>query len=200
MGIVDLLSIAAGHSPFTPGNRRFTVDEYYRMAEVGILTDLDHVELIDGEIVEMNAMGAKHAEAVGTISEQFFPQAAAANCRLRVQLPVRLDVQNEPEPDVAIVRRNETGYGEHHPGPADLLLAIEVADSSLEIDRRRKLPMYARFGIAEVWLVNLLNQSIEVYRRPSGDAFQEQLTLNRNDRLNSSSLPSLTLDVAAILG
>ena len=179
--------------------RRFTVDEYYRMAEVGILGASERVELIDGEIVEMAAIGPRHAFTVDLIMQQFFAIFGNA-VHIRVQNPVHLDVHSEPEPDVAMLLPRGSHYATHHPTPADVLLVVEVADSSLETDRRVKLPLYARAGIPEAWLVDLVQDEVLVHRDPSPNGYRTVHTVERGERLAPLAFPDRELAVADILG
>jgi Uma2 family endonuclease len=146
--------------------RRFTVDEYHRMIETGILGTHDHVELIDGWIVEMSPIGPPHTTCVSLV------HAALQECRLvgwtvRVQSPVTM-ITSEPEPDVAVVRGGIRDYGDHHPAGPEIALVIEVADTSLQFDRQQKRSQYAMAGIAEYWIVNLADRCLEVHRDPAG--------------------------------
>src|ERR671938_544657 len=134
--------------------RCFSVDEYYRMGEAGILTEDDRVELIEGEIIEMSPIGSRHAACVNrlnTLLGRHLRQTAIVS----VQNPIRLDAYSEPEPDVALLRPRADYYESGHPTPADALLIVEVADTSADYDRIIKLPLYAKAGIPEAWLVDL---------------------------------------------
>jgi Uma2 family endonuclease len=139
--------------------RRFSVEEYHRMAETGILKPDDRVELLDGDIISMAPMSSRHAAAISKISA-WLQRESTGRAIVRVQSPIQLDDFSEPEPDVALLRTEATHYADAHPGPGDILLAIEVAQSSLGFDREVKIPHYARAGIAEVWLVNLELQQV----------------------------------------
>ena len=130
----------------TGGRRRFTVDEYYKLAEVGILAPDERVELLAGEIILMAPIGIKHAYGVTQFSEEFSVRLGR-RVTVRVQNPIRLSEGEEPEPDVAILHRTDDGYASRHPEPEDIILLIEIADSSVGFDRRHKLPMYALHGI-----------------------------------------------------
>src|SRR3982751_959748 len=140
--------------------RLFTVEEYYEMARVGILKPDERVELLDGEIVRMNAIGSPHAWCVKRLNRTF--SVFDDRCLVSVQDPLRLDVRSEPEPDIAVIRQDAPQ--DRHPGPAAALLVVEVADSSISVDRRRKRPMYARAGIPEYWVVDLNADRVEIYR------------------------------------
>ena len=134
-----------------PHARKFTVDEYYLMAEVGILKPAERVELIEGEIIVMPPIGPEHAWDVDRLNE-ILVSRAAGRYYVRNQNPVRLGDDTEPEPDVALLRRRPEGYRAAHPSPADVLLVIEVADSSLEYDRNIKAHIYGRSGVPETWV------------------------------------------------
>src|SRR5579863_1275514 len=148
--------------------RRFTVDEYYKMAEAGILTADDRVELIDGEILEMSPIGPRHAGAVRTLTRLFFSQVDG-DAVVGVQDPIHLDEFDEPQPDLSLLRPRADAYRQAHPRASDIFLLIEVADASLLKDRQIKIPRYARNGILEVWLVDLTQGVIVIYRDPSSD-------------------------------
>ena len=178
--------------------RRFTVAEYYQMALAGILGEDDRVELIDGEIVEMTPIGARHAECVDRLTEFFF-RAFGGAARLRVQNPVRLGEHSEPKPDVALVHRRAGLYGSGHPTPEDILLLVEVADSSADPDRRVKVPLYARSGIQEVWLVDLEQETITIYRDPAPDGYRSARVARRGDELAPISFPDLVLKAADLI-
>jgi Uma2 family endonuclease len=146
------------------------VDDYYRMAEVGILDAEARVELIDGEIIDMAPPGSPHAAAVHFLME-VFARAAAGRANVLAQNPVRLSDFSEPQPDLALLRRRDDFYRERHPRAADVLLIGEVAATSLRFDRKRKLPLYARHGIPEMWLVDLGGQRFVRYRAPQQDSY-----------------------------
>ncbi|GIX47745.1 MAG: hypothetical protein KatS3mg131_1956 [Candidatus Tectimicrobiota bacterium] len=135
--------------------RRFTVAEYHKLAEAGILSEDERVELIEGEIVAMAPIGSRHAGAVKRLLDQFIPLQAARRVLLSVQDPIRLGEHSEPQPDVALLRPRPDFYAAEHPGPEEVLLVVEVAETSAEYDREVKVPLYARFGVPEVWLVDL---------------------------------------------
>ncbi|MGA9996259.1 MAG: Uma2 family endonuclease [Pyrinomonadaceae bacterium] len=179
--------------------RCFTVAEYYRMAEAGILTEDDRVELIEGEIIEMSPIGSRHAACVGRLTEILL-QHVVGKAIVWVQNPVRLDEYNEPEQDVALLKRRVDFYSERHPTPADVLLVVEVADTSTVYDRSIKVPLYARAEISEVWLVDLTKEVIEVYAQPVNGAYQISRKAGRSESITSQTIPELTLSVDAILG
>src|SRR5918912_896850 len=153
--------------------RYFNVSEYYRMAEAGILTADDRVELIEGEIVQMSPIGSLHAACVRRLN-QLLQRLLGHAAVISVQDPVRLSDFSEPEPDVALLKPRADFYAHQHPTPDDVLLIIEVADTTVLYDRNVKVPLYARAGIPEVWLVDLQQDLIEVYARPTSGAYQVQ--------------------------
>src|SRR2546423_8636468 len=145
--------------------RHFNITEYYRMAAAGVLSDDDRVELIEGEIVEMNPIGSRHAACVGRLTE-FLGRLVGGEAIVWVQNPVQVNDYSEPLPDVTLLKRRVDFYAQANPGAADVLLIIEVSDTTLEYDRQVKLPLYARARIPEVWIVNTPEDTIEVYARP----------------------------------
>jgi Uma2 family endonuclease len=176
----------------------FSVDEYHRMAEVGIFSEDDRVELIEGEIVEMAPIGNRHAFCVREFTNRVTPKLGPAAV-IDVQNPLRIGDYSEPEPDLMLLRRRADSYRSGIPTPEDVLLLIEVADSSLPFDRDTKVPLYARNGIREVWVVNLDAAVIEVYRQPSETGYGEVLRLRQGDTLAPEALPNLVLEVSALL-
>src|SRR5665213_3138786 len=144
---------------------RFTVEDYYRMAETGVLKPDARVELLDGKIIDMSPIGPFHGGITKYLSKIFFG-AAKGRWITAVQDPVRLDDHSEPQPDLMLLKPSADYYRKRHPQPEDVFLLVEISDTSLEKDQKVKLPAYARAGIAEVWIVNLNEQTIEVYRQP----------------------------------
>lgn len=167
------------------------------MAQAGILHEDDRVELIDGEIVEMSPIGSRHAANVNLLNT-LFPQQVGATAIVSIQNPIRLGENCEPQPDLTLLRPRTDFYAAAHPGPEDILLAVEVADSSLDYDRGVKVPLYARFGIAETWLVDLTTETVEVYRQPSQEGYRQPSSLGRGDRISPAALPDLELEVAQL--
>lgn len=179
--------------------RRFTVDEYHRMGEAGILTEDDRVELLDGRIVEMSPIGPRHAGCVKQLN-RLLSLAAGPRGLLSVQDPLVLGSFEAPQPDLAVLRPRPDAYRSAHPQAEDVLLIVEVADSSGETDRRVKLRLYAVAGIPEVWLVDLPGDRIEVCREPRGDAYASRQILGRDATVTAVLLPELALPAAQILG
>ena len=179
--------------------RRFTVDEYHLMGQVGILSEDDRVELLEGEIVEMAPIGSRHQATVDRLTE-VFSRRVVDTASIRVQGPVRLAGDSEPEPDLTLLRRRTDFYATAHPGPEDVLLLVEVSDSSIEYDREVKLPHYARQGIPEVWIVDLEEGAIEVYTDPTVEGYSGVSQLGRGQTLSPQHFPLLELAVDEILG
>ncbi len=177
----------------------FTVDDYHRMAECGILGEDDRVELVNGQVVEMSPIGNRHASTVGRLTE-LFGQRKGGQAILWVQNPIRLGRHSEPQPDVCLPRPRADFYGGGHPEAADILLLVEVADTSADYDREVKIPLYARAGVPETWLVNLPTERIEVYRNPGPEGYADVRTAGRGDRLTPLLLDDVTLGVGDILG
>ena len=141
------------------------------MAEVGILSRDDRVELIRGQILQMSPIGSKHAACVDKINA-FLQQSIALDLAIiRVQNPVQLGKYSEPEPDIAVLKPNPDFYANNHPQAKDILLIIEVADTSLDYDKEVKVPLYAKAGIPEYWILNLEKGEIEAYSKPVGDGY-----------------------------
>ena len=185
--------------PAAPTPRRFDVDDYYRMAAAGILTPEDRVELIEGEIVDMAPIGSEHAATTDILNELVTRAVATAQAQVRVQGPLRLDRRNEPQPDLILLRPRADRYRATHPTAADVLLLIEVADSSLAFDRGQKLALYARHGVPEVWIVDLVGRAIEICRTPSATGYAERRRLSEGD-LTPALVPALRIGLAKLLG
>jgi Uma2 family endonuclease len=179
--------------------RHFNVTEYDRMAAAGVLSEDDRVELIEGEIIELNPIGSRHAACVGRLTE-LFGRLAGDQALVWVQNPVQVDDYSEPLPDVTLLKRRDDFYAQANPQPADVLLIVEVADTSVEYDREIKIPLYARAGIPEVWLVNLPKETIEISAQPLDETYQEIRVVKRGESLAAKSIPSLTIDADAVLG
>ncbi len=180
--------------------RRFTTDEYHRMGEAGILGEDDRVELIEGEIVEMTAIGSKHAGTVARI-QYVFSTRLGDRAVVWTQNPLLLVAQNsEPEPDVMLLAPRTDFYASRLPEPPDVLLLVEVADSSLLYDRRTKIPLYARAGVRECWLVDLEARRIEVHRDSTSTGYRDLRSPDRDERFSPLAFPDVPLTLADLLG
>ncbi len=182
-----------------PAPRLFTVDEYYRMVEAGILHEDDRLELLEGKIIQMAAMGSRHAACILRLNEFFTPQVVG-RANTAVQIPVRLSVRSEPEPDLMLLRFRPDRYADALPGPSDVLLLIEVSDTTLRYDRDTKLSLYAKAGIPEVWIFDLEGARLLVHRNPSADGYEQVLTFRAGSAVAPAAFPELSLNVEDILG
>ena len=179
--------------------RALTVAEYHRMGEVGILTERDRVELIEGELIAMSPIGSEHAGTVNALN-RLLVQAVGERGVVAVQNPVRLDDLSEPQPDFAVLKPRADDYRRATPRSADVLLIVEVADTSLAYDRDVKRSLYARHGVPEFWIVNLATNEVEVCRAPTGDQYASVSHVGRDGVLEPELLSGVTIAVAAILG
>src|SRR3954452_11821247 len=164
-----------------PTKRLFTVHEYHKMGEAGILTADDRVELIDGEIVVMPPIGEGHFGHVNRFTDAFY--AFRGRAVIHIQNPVRLGLKSEPEPDVVLLRFREDFYAGKFPEPEDVLLLVEVADSSLTYDHQTKVPLYAKAGIQEYWIVDLGHGEIVVHRDPSRGRYRSVQQLKQGNSI-----------------
>lgn len=179
--------------------RRFTVDDYHRMGDAGVLTERDRVELLDGEIVEMSPIGPPHASTV-TRLDALFQRRLRGRATISAQNPIILDRWSEPQPDLCVLAPRADFYGAAHPRPRDALLGIEVMDTSRGYDRALKLPLYAKAELREVWLVDLKARAIEVYRRPALRGHRTQDTYVRGKAIVPLAFPRTRFRVAELLG
>jgi Uma2 family endonuclease len=177
---------------------RFNVKEYYRMAETGVLHADARVELLNGQIIDRSPIGPFHGGVVKHLID-LFTQKANGRWLVCAQDPVRLDDHSEPEPDLMLLKRAADFYTSRHPKPEDVLLLIEVSDTTLELDRTEKLPAYGRAGIAEAWIVNLNEQTIEVYREPHFTGYASKTVLRAGSQAVPQAFPDVAVDVAELL-
>ena len=182
----------------TRETRKFTVAEYYRMAEVGILGPDERVELIEGDIVVMPPSGPEHAGSVDSYIDAF-AEHAPGRFRIRIQNPIHLDGGSEPQPDAMLIRLRDDRYTTSHPVPADTLLVIEVANSTLDYDRDVKAHIYGRAGVPETWVHNLPGDCIEKFTEPGPDGYAQHTVHRRGETLTLVSFPDLELSVDDLL-
>ena len=176
---------------------RITVDEYYRMAEVGILAPDARVELIEGEIIDMPPIGTGHA---GTVAQLARLLLEAVGDRAQVpQLVVRLSDISEPQPDLALVRRRDDFYKKKHPGPADTFLIIEVSESSLRYDLQLKAPLYARHGVPEYWVIDLPGRQVRFFRSPEAGQYTAVTSSATPGVVAPVALPEVRIDLTHVL-
>lgn len=177
----------------------FTTTEYHRLIEARIFTEDDRVELLDGEILKMAPIGPRHAACVDRLVN-FLIKKVGKTVNVRSQNPIGLSDYSEPQPDLALVKYRADFYSQSHPTPADILVAIEVADTTADSDRQVKLPSYARAGIQEVWLVDLPNDRIEIHANPARGIYQEVRIVLRGQKVISPAFPNLKLKSDDVLG
>ncbi len=182
-----------------PERRRFSTDEYERMIEAGVFQRPERIELIEGEILCMAAIGTRHWRAVNLFAEFLLPPLVG-RAIVSIQSSIRLSEGSEPEPDVAVLRRPHDYYLGRLPGPSDVLLLIEVADTTLPYDRQRKLPLYAAAGILETWLFDLEHERATLHREPAADGYRSVTTVERGGRLSPLAFPDIVLAVDDVLG
>jgi Uma2 family endonuclease len=176
----------------------FTVDQYHQLEKIGVLTEDDRVELIHGEIVEMAPIGERHFGHVNRFN-YIFSRLFGDRALLHIQNPVRLGPRIEPEPDVVLLKPRDDFYETGVPTPADVLLLIEIADSSVEYDRNTKVPLYGQAGIVEYWLVNLVQDQIVVYRDPSPTGYRTVQVFRPGDAIQPLLFPDVTIAVSDVL-
>ncbi|HEX5370577.1 MAG TPA: Uma2 family endonuclease [Dehalococcoidia bacterium] len=182
------------------GSRRlFTVEEYERLAEAGILHEDEHVELIEGEIVEMVPIGSHHSGTVKRLNALLMRRFGSVAV-IGVQDPVRIGSLSEPEPDISVLKARADFYTSRNPSAEDVLLLIEVSDSSLKIDPSIKLPIYASAAIPEVWLVDLTSDAIEVFSEPPGSSYTKMRVARRGESIAPLAFPDLMIVLNDILG
>jgi Uma2 family endonuclease len=175
-----------------PGSyHMFTVHDVERMAEAGILHEDSRVELVEGDLIEMAPIGSRHSACVDKLNWLFPQNIDLQQVLLRVQQPVRLDPENQPQPDIVLARTREDFYGLRHPGPDEVLLLIEVAESSLLYDRDVKLGIYAKGRIPEVWIVDLQAEAIETLQEPAGDHYTVHHVLGRGHSIHPAIHPGM---------
>jgi Uma2 family endonuclease len=177
----------------------FTVDEYYRMAETGILGPEERVELIDGEIIEMSPIGNRHAACVDR-ANRFFIEAFGRKAIVSSQMSLRLNKYTVPQPDLVILKAVPDFYASRPRVAEDVLFLVEVSDTTLRIDRNIKLPRYAAAGVREVWIEDLNSEVLLIHRNPAEKVFGTSLKLNRGESISPLAFPDVTFKVADLLG
>jgi Uma2 family endonuclease len=183
----------------SPRRHRLSVSDYYRMAEVGILAPDACVELIDGDIIDMVPPGSLHAATVHRMTK-ILVGAAGDDALVLVQNPVRLSELSEPQPDLALLRPRDDFYSKNHPGPADVLLVVEIADSSLRFDRDTKVSLYAVHAIPEMWLLDLLGRRLVRHRAPQQGSYTQVDEPNLGVPLEVSELSGVAIELQQIFG
>jgi Uma2 family endonuclease len=181
----------------SPPIRHFSVQDYHYMGESGILKVGERLELIAGEIIQMSPIECLHADWVDRLT-RFFIKKLPETITVRTQNPIHLDNYNEPQPDLALVRSRVQPYCEAHPTPQDILLIIEVAETTLHYDRYTKIPLYAKHNIPEVWLFDLQNNQLEIYRAPQEGDYHLILKPLQQEQVTLIELPEVNVVLAQL--
>ncbi|MCY7278051.1 MAG: Uma2 family endonuclease [Phormidesmis sp. CAN_BIN44] len=185
-----------GESP-TPTLKKWSVEDYHRIIECGILTPADQVELLEGVIVQSNPQRSPHAATTKCASD-YLREMLRGQVIARVQLPITLPPDSEPEPDIAIVRLERRKYFDRHPQPDDILFLAEVADSTLNEDRTRKAKLYAKANICEYWVIDVNKRQVLGFRRSNGDRYSEEFTLSENDSIELVAFPGIVFSMSQL--
>ncbi|MEM9213182.1 MAG: Uma2 family endonuclease [Cyanobacteria bacterium P01_F01_bin.150] len=186
--------------------RRWTVEDYHQMIAAGILDKGDrqrhsraeHVELIDGYILEKLPQGPPHASTTSSFGNEFV-LLFAGKAWIRQQLPLIISPNSEPEPDIAVVRIDKNRYRDRHPTPQDVYLLIEVSNSTLKFDRQQKAQLYAQVNIPEYWIVDVKKRQVWIMRNPQGGEYQSQILLGIQDSIEPIALPSIVIQLSEFL-
>lgn len=185
------MSVLAAH--------RFSALDYHRMIETGVLSARARVELLDGQIVDMSPIGPLHGGVTNYLN-QYFNQRANQRFLVVTQNPVRLDDHSEPQPDLMLCLPARDYFRARHPVPAEVFLLVEVADTTLAYDQGQKLAAYARACVKEVWIVNLTDLTVEVYREPMDGRYESETVVHMGEAASPLTFPDLKIDVQAMLG
>lgn len=177
----------------------FTVEDYQRMGETGIFAAGDRVELIAGEIVQMSPIGTKHQACVARIN-QILGQQLRDRALIWPQNAIQLNETSQPQPDIALLTPREDFYRDRYPQPSDILLIIEVADSTIRYDRDIKIPLYSSVGIPEAWIVDLNRNCLEVYQSPDSEGYRSKQTYNPGQTLTPVSFPDCAIATTSLMG
>jgi Uma2 family endonuclease len=176
---------------------RITVDEYYRMGEVGLLAPDSRTELIDGEVIDMAPVGSPHASTVDRLDSLLRP-VLGDSARMRIQHPVRLDRYSEPQPDLAVVLTRKDFYASRHPLPTDTLWLVEISHSTLRLDLNVKVPLYARHQVPEVWVVDLEHNRMHFFRSPQNGTYTDVSATDKPGVVALTSLPAVKVDLSEL--
>lgn len=185
-------------SVLVPSRVRLTVEQFHEMGRAGIFTDGSRVELIEGALIDMAPIGSLHASVVSTLSMTLATYGELAI--ISPQNPVSLPPYDEPQPDIALLKVTPDRYRDALPTATDVLLIIEVADTTLQYDRTVKLPLYAKHGIPEVWIVNLPDRVLELYREPEDESYRVRLERTADDKVSPAGMPSVELELRSLWG
>jgi Uma2 family endonuclease len=182
------------NAAFTPARMRITTERYQRMVAAGVLTKYDRIELIEGELLQMAPIGAKHA-ALTTRLTRLFNRAVGDSAVVSPGGPVNLGDFSEPQPDIVLLKHRADDYSSRIPGAADVLLLIEVSDSTLAFDQGAKLALYARYGVPEYWVIDVEGQRIITHREPSANGYVRTFESVAANTVSPQALPDVTIVV-----
>lgn len=180
------------------GKRRFTVAEYHRMLEAGVFDDAERVELIEGEVLHMAAKSLRHVAGVRRVSK-VLSSLLGAQVFISTQDPIQIGTISEPEPDVVVAVPSVTDYEDHHPTPPEILLIVEVAETSVAVDRQRKLPLYAQAGIQQFCILNLRGNELEDYRDPTSEGYRSKQTYTPQQSFGLVAFPEIQIKVVELI-
>jgi Uma2 family endonuclease len=180
--------------------RIFTVEEYHRMGAAGVIAPDERVELLEGEIYPMPPIGPPHSSRVTRLDRLFYQRLGFERFTIITQNPIHLGEYSEPQPDLTVAVWREDDYALAHPTPPDVLLVVEVADTTLKTDRQYKLPLYARAGVPEAWLINISGRRVELHAEPVNGAYQIVRVFQPDETIQSHAIPELQLAVSDIFG
>ena len=192
------MTSGASPSASAPTRRRFTVAEYYAMADIGILEENDRIELLDGDLIVKAPIGVWHASSVDRFANTL-PPLLQGRAIVSVQNPTRLSDNSEPQPDIMLLRWRDDFYGEGHPGPSDVLLLVEVSDTSADYDRSAKLSAYARASISEVWIATRQDSRIEAYTEPVEGEYSSVRYAGPGESIAPQAFPEIILEVDSLI-
>ncbi|MDJ0705318.1 MAG: Uma2 family endonuclease [Leptolyngbyaceae cyanobacterium MO_188.B28] len=179
--------------------KRWSVDEYHRMAESGLLTGSERTELLAGQIILMSAKGTPHVTALRLLASTLDQQLVNQPFFISTQDPIQLDNYSEPEPDLVIVKGDFLDYAAHHPTPKDICLVVEVADSTLKQDCEVKDKLYAQAGIADYWVLDLSYRQLHIFRGSTPTGYSSHLILSQDQPVSPLAFPEISLSLSALL-
>lgn len=177
----------------------FSVTDWQRMGEMNLFAPESRVELIEGQIFDMPPIGTEHSGCIDWLNQNWFMQLQG-KALIRVQNPLRLGDFSEPQPDIMLLKPRADFYRKAHPQAEDVLLLIEVADSSVDYDKTIKIPLYARYGICETWIINIPEQLIHIYQQPENNSYKIKIDKQQNENLTAQAFPEIQFTVKQILG
>ena len=178
---------------------KFTVENYYEMIKHGILLENPREEIIDGALYRMPPSTPPHAALHSKLGEIFYQRNDDKFSRVFINCPIRIDEYNEAIPDFCFLKIDKKDFRERHPKADEVYLVLEISDETIDFDRDIKIPLYAAAEISEVWLINLIDEKIEVYSKPDGKMYNSRKTFQRGETIQSEILPDLSLEVDEIL-